>query len=370
VHNRSGSRILVWADHAFPRIGGVELMMRRLLPDLRARGHDIAVIAATSRDAPTDDEQDGIVIHRLELPLTSDGRSFDVVVTNMARAKQIAQSFCPDLMLLMQPVAMLVYYFGVASQRPVRSIYALRSGYDWVLEPHGMSGRAIAASDFVIACSDTLLAAARASIPSIASRSIAILTALPMPGAEPAPLPWTPPRFLCLGQIQPHKGFDTALRAFARLVKLRPDARLTIAGYGASLGDLRQLAVTLGLDARVEFPGWIAPEAVPDALNAATVVLIPSLVEGFPQVAIQAAQMGRPVIATRAGGLPEIVLDGQTGLLVEPGDAAALADAMLRTIENPAGTAALGRAALARGAALSDWGHHVSQLDAVIRSQH
>jgi glycogen(starch) synthase len=362
------SRLLVWADFAFPRIGGVELMMRRLLPDLRARGHNIVVIAGQSSESSADDEQDGIPIHRLELPLASDAHGLDVVVRNMTRATEIAASFGPDVMLLMQPVAILVYYFGVAPRLSARSIYALRSAYDWVLEPHGMSGRAIADSEFVIACSDAMLAAARVSIPSIASRSVTIRTALPTPDVPPAPLPWNPPRFLCLGQLLPHKGFDSALRAFATIVERRPEVRLTIAGDGTSFGDLRRQATSLGLDGLVEFTGWIVPEAVPDVLNTATVVLIPSQVDALPQVAIQAAQMGRPVIGTSVGGLPEIVVHGDTGLLVEPGDTAAFAAAMLRLLENPAATNAMGRRSLGRGVALSNWDDQIAQFDEVIRS--
>ena len=190
-----------------------------------------------------------------------------------------------------------------------------------------------------------------------------------MPDVPPAPLPWNPPRFLCLGQLLPHKGFDFALRAFATIVERRPEARLTIAGDGTSFGDLLRQATSLGLDGLIEFTGWIAPEAVPDVLNTATVVLVPSQVDALPQVAIQAAQMSRPVIGTSVGGLPEIIVHGDTGLLVEPGDTAAFAAAMLRLLENPAATDAMGRRSLGRGAALSNWDDQVAQFDEVIRSQ-
>ena len=177
-----------------------------------------------------------------------------------------------------------------------------------------------------------------------------------------------PPRLLCLGQLQRHKGFDIALRALASVAAIHPRVEMTIAGDGLDRHELEALTASLELNARVTFTGPVAPEAVPALINTATLVLIPSRVEALPQVAIQAAQMGRPVIGTTVGGIPEVVVSGETGLLVAPDDDRALATAIDGMLTDVDRTIAFGRAARVRGEALSDWDGHVAQIDAIIRA--
>ncbi len=105
-----------------------------------------------------------------------------------------------------------------------------------------------------------------------------------------------------------------------------PDLRLVVAGDGPARGDLEQLAAALGSAHAVDFIGWVSPQDFPRFLNRTTVVMVPSLCdEAFCLVALEAAQMGRPVVASEVGGLLEVVRHRQTGLTFPRGDAAALA---------------------------------------------
>jgi glycogen(starch) synthase len=141
---------------------------------------------------------------------------------------------------------------------------------------------------------------------------------------------------LCLGRIESDKGFDIALDAFARLSERFPEARITIVGEGSRRPALEAQAAALGLGHRARFTGRLGREAIAPMINSATMVVVPSRYrEPFALVALEAAQMGRPVVATRWGGLVESVADGQSGLLVENENPQAFADAMLFLLDNP-----------------------------------
>jgi glycogen(starch) synthase len=164
---------------------------------------------------------------------------------------------------------------------------------------------------------------------------------LAFPAEPPAPLR-QPATALCLGRMVHEKGFDIALRALSQV----PQLRLIVAGDGIALPALQQLAKELSIADRVEFRGWVHPQAVPDLLNEVSVVLMPSRwEEPFGLVALQAAQMGRPIIASRIGGLPEIIRHGETGLLVPHEDPSALAKALQTLSDESSVAAAMGSAA-------------------------
>jgi glycosyltransferase involved in cell wall biosynthesis len=144
----------------------------------------------------------------------------------------------------------------------------------------------------------------------------------------------------------------------------RPGARLLLVGAGADDDALRVRAAELGLEALVHFAGFQDDPA--PYLSACDVVLVPSLKEGLGFAALEAMALERPVVASNTGGLPEAVADGETGLLVPPGDASALADAVLALIADPTRRAALGRAGRARVEAHFDADRQFDQLRRVL----
>jgi glycosyltransferase involved in cell wall biosynthesis len=137
----------------------------------------------------------------------------------------------------------------------------------------------------------------------------------------------------CMARLVPGKGIETLLIASANI--LEQGGRLRIAGDGPERPRLEALAIDLGLGGQAEFLGWV------DDANAfwtsCDVAVVPSheLVESFGLVALEAMASGRPVVATRKGGLTEVVADGDTGFTIPPGDADTLA-AALRTYQHDA----------------------------------
>jgi glycosyltransferase involved in cell wall biosynthesis len=122
----------------------------------------------------------------------------------------------------------------------------------------------------------------------------------------------------------------TALRAFARVRAAHPHARLTVAGSGPRRADLERLAVELGIAGVVTFTGRVENERMGDLYRDADVLLNPALVDNMPNSLLEAMACGVPIVSTNVGGVPYLVEDGRTALLVAPGDPERMAEAVGR----------------------------------------
>jgi glycosyltransferase involved in cell wall biosynthesis len=143
------------------------------------------------------------------------------------------------------------------------------------------------------------------------------------------------------------KGFDLLLEAGGLLAQRRSDLTVLIAGDGPRRLFLEEKARRFGMEQRVRFAGTVSDVRLP--LGVLDVFVFSSRwPEGFGLSLIEAMAAGRPVVATRVGAVPEIIEDGRDGLLVEPEDARALADAVARLLDDPAAAARLGQAAQRR----------------------
>jgi glycosyltransferase involved in cell wall biosynthesis len=150
---------------------------------------------------------------------------------------------------------------------------------------------------------------------------------------------------VAVGRLAPQKGYDTLLRAYASVAAVHASWHLVILGEGPLRGELTLLAESLGIADRVELRGWV-PEPG-EVLAAADVFVMASLYEGFPNALLEAMACGLPVISTHSLAAEEIITDGDDGLLTPVGDAAALAAAMTRLIEDEPLRERLGRKAVA-----------------------
>jgi glycosyltransferase involved in cell wall biosynthesis len=148
-----------------------------------------------------------------------------------------------------------------------------------------------------------------------------------------------------IGRLTGQKGVDVLLRAFALVERHHPTVKLILAGEGPDRPALARLAKSLGLR-RVMFLGW--REDAADIMADIDLLVVPSRWEGFGLVALEAMAMGKPVVASNVSALPEIVAHAETGLLVSPGDAAELAEAMMAILSDTKRAAEMGRAARER----------------------
>lgn len=155
-----------------------------------------------------------------------------------------------------------------------------------------------------------------------------IETARYSPGAGRATKPEGDCEIVYVGRWHARKGVPQLLHAFAIATTALPAPRLTLIGGGPLEASLREDAARLGIAERVTFRSGLSDEEIVEAYRAADIVCVPSLQEGQGIVALEAQACGAPVVATRAGGLAEAVVEGVTGLVVEPGDVPALAEAL------------------------------------------
>ncbi len=176
---------------------------------------------------------------------------------------------------------------------------------------------------------------------------------------------------LTVSRLVPRKGIDTVLRALARTAAAVPDVVYLVGGSGPDRPRLEALARAEGVADRVRFLGRIPEEALALHYNACDVFVMPARldpphVEGFGIVFLEANACGKPVIGARTGGIPDAILDGETGLLVEPDAPGALAEAMIRVLRQPELADRLGRQGRTRVLAEATWDHVASRLLAAL----
>lgn len=163
-----------------------------------------------------------------------------------------------------------------------------------------------------------------------------------LPPSEPFAEGYT---VLSVARQYPRKNTATLLRAFDRVRKNRSDVRLRVIGGGPELERLRRLVRRLGLEGPVRLEGEVAElQQVQEAYAGADVFCLPSLQEGFGIVFLEAMATGLPIVAGDAAAVPEVVRDGDTGLLVDPRDPGAVAGALLRLLEDAGLRRSMGQA--------------------------
>ncbi|WGF89051.1 glycosyltransferase family 4 protein [Marinivivus vitaminiproducens] len=138
-------------------------------------------------------------------------------------------------------------------------------------------------------------------------------------------------RIVFVGRLGLRKGTDGLLHALATPGLRRRPWTLTLAGDG-DIGGMQALARRLGIDRRLAFLGWLAGQDVARMMRTADILVLPSRQEGLPMAVLEAMAHGLAIVTTRAGAIGDAVTDGVNGLLVEPGDPAALADALERVL--------------------------------------
>jgi glycogen(starch) synthase len=357
-------RVLFLSLGFLPEIGGIEILAGKFLPAMRQRGHEYLVV--TSRNNPTLPEQTiykGIPIHRF--PFWQSLANVDELVLVTQQVAKLKRLFAPELIHLNGVGRDSFFHLVTAGAHAAPLLITLHG--EWVAQADALVGSALRSADWVAGCSDSVLKVGQSLAPDIIPHSCVIYNAVEEAATAPESLPVDTQRVLCLGRMSQEKGFDLALAAFALLVKRFPRARLVFAGDGPTRRHLEQQATALGVEQVVEFLGWVSRDRLPDLINTCAVVVIPSRQESLPLVALEAGLMARPVVGTRVGGLPEIVLHQQSGLLVDKEDSAALAQAIVYLFEHPDSAAQMGQAARNRVQKKFNWEQHIDSYDLLYR---
>ncbi len=363
-------RILFWSETFWPRVGGVENLAARLLPALRARGYEFAVVTWENIESPDEIRYEGIPVYRFPFFLHSREGSLEPLIENRRRVVQLKKEFAPELVHINSYGGSVLFHMNTTLAHPAPMLVSLHQSLpEGPVGSETLLGRILRDADWITACSAFVLSNVRHLVPEVTQRSSLIYNAREQSSCDLTPVSVDRPKtILCLGRLVHEKGFDVALAAFARIRDRFPDLRLIIAGDGPERARLQEQAVELSIADRVRFPGWVAPEAVPELMNIAAMVVIPSRwQEPFGLIALEAAFLARPIIATRVGGLPEIIAHEKSGLLVEPESSGALADAMAYLLTHPEAGERIGEAARSRARELFAWEDYVDSHDVLYR---
>lgn len=357
-------KILFWSELYWPDIGGLEILSLQLLRELKARGHEITVICSHGgRDLPDVAEVDGIRVHRFRFVHALERSDLKEIKNIVERLIDLIPSISADLFHL-NAITPLFFYLRARRVMDAPILFTIHNSLEMLPYSSENIVKFFDSVSWATAVSQSVFQAAEKSIAGIGSRFSVLYNGLKMPSLAPEPISFSPPVFLCYGRVIPQKGFDVALNAFARVHREHPEARLIFAGDGVLLDSMKELARALEIDKQVDFMGWVHPEKIYALINQSSAVIVPSRYqEPFGLVALEAAQMARPVIASRVGGLPEVVVDQQSGYLYENEDAGELAERMLQLIENPALAAELGQGGRKRAEREFDFGRMVDAYE-------
>jgi glycosyltransferase involved in cell wall biosynthesis len=350
-----------------PFVGGIEVFASGLCAALRARGHAIRVACSHSgATLPDVMEMDGVVVHRMPLLEGVMQRKPALLLKTQKTLRQLAQDFRPDVVHLHVGGPIVHAYLGCAALQPIPLLVSVHDLPQQAGEFPTVQ-RVLEKARHVVANSQARLADAVNFAPEARERMHCIHVGRPAPairqstGRSPTPL-------ICMaGRQVEYKGFDVAVEAFALLRAAHPTARLVLAGDGPAHADLRGLIKARGLEQVVELTGRIDDAALMALHAKAWIGLVPSRhSESFGLVALEAMQAGCAVVASRTGGLPEVVDDGVTGILVEPGSPVDLARALHELLGDPARTFAMGDAGRERAGRVFDWERCVDDYETIL----
>ncbi|MBD0330423.1 MAG: glycosyltransferase family 4 protein [Thermoleophilia bacterium] len=294
------------------------------------------------------------------------------------RVARLVRRFRPGVVIAESPHLGFLVLLALAFRRRNRPSLVIETHADWrsAVRHQGSRARRLVApladwaARYALRRADGIRALSRftaelaereAGVPPLESFpayiDLSIFTARP-----PAPLPATPTA-LFVGMLEAYKNVDGLARAWASVAAELPEARLVIVGKGALIDVVERL-----LDdypGRVEYHSELPPEEVARALDESTCLVLPSRSEGLGRVLIESFARGRGVVASRVGGIPDVVRHGEEGLLVDPADTEELARALVRVLSDRELAERLGDAARRR---YREWDSSPDEYAAHVRS--
>jgi len=328
-------------------IGGSERHLLTLLPALAARGAQVSFVGL---DDPGGDPEPfyaeldaaGVPFRRLSCPR-------DLEPALALRLPRALRALRPDLVH-----THLVHadVYGALTPPAMRLVSTKHNPDPFRAGPFRYVERALARrAARVIAISEAVkrFCVERVGLPAEKIEVVRYgLDALPRPwgGGPDLSLPEAARVLLCVCRLVPQKGVDTAVRALVHVRRQEPAAVLVVLGEGPERPSLERLAGELGIADAVFLPGRVGDVAA--WYRRAEVVVHPARWEGFGLAMLEAMLAAKPVVASHAASAPEIVADAETGLLVPPDDAGALAEALAGLLADPERARAYGRAGLER----------------------
>ena len=340
-----GLRIALISSSFAPHVGGVEEAVRHLATGLTSRGHEVEVWTVDRAGGSSVQTVGGLTVRYLPAPLPA--RSWRALM-HFARLSPRAWRMWSRAFTSFRPEVVHVHCFGP------NGLYALalqrRFGVRFLLTSHGETfmddGGAFQRSGLLrMGLRRAIVRASRVTAPSKVilddlGSGYGLREGIVIPNGVDLEVHGSPDgegqRYLfAVGRLGRIKGFDLLIEAFAA-ADLDPSVRLLIGGDGVEKPRLEALVSSLGLGTRVELRGWLSPQAVADAMAGALAIVVPSRIEAFGIVALEAWRSGAPLIMTERGGARSFVHDGVDGILIDPENTGRFAETLHRVVSDPA----------------------------------
>ena len=339
------------------QIGGAEVHVLSLAARLLRRGHDVTVICPRGRDLERE-------LRARDLPLWAPRTTGKFDPVTLIRLARRLRSWRAD-----------VLHTHLSTASLLGSLAARLAGVPAIATVHGLNSKTC------FQCADRLIAVSQAVKQHLTAQGVppdrirVIYNGIDLPADVHTPQPDLRQRvapasavvFGTVGRLGPEKGHRYLLEAAAQLSRRPglPPVHVLIVGQGREEAPLRALAQRLGIGDRVTFAGF--QREVWPYLAIMEVFVLPSLKEGLSLSALEAMALGKPVVASRVGGTPEVVEDGETGMLVPPSDASALAEALASLVRSPEAMERMGRAGRQRVAERFGAERMASEIEEVYR---
>jgi glycosyltransferase involved in cell wall biosynthesis len=344
-------RILLFPSAYAPAVGGVEQLTADLAHHLVERGHTVEVW--TNRhplNLPDRELIEGILVRRFAMTLPGENlrsaQAWPIAALRALRALgRATRAFSPDLVHVQCFSVNGVYASALSKMFGMPLIVSLQG--ETVMDDHDIYDQSLSlriglraglmVADMITGCSQFTINDAVARFGLATEDGIVVPNGINLNArTDSIPLKLPFERFvLTYGRMVKKKGFDLLVDAFAPLAGRNPDLGLVIGGDGSARAALTEQIHRLGLTGRVVLPGKLSRGEVAWATHRASAFVLPSRVEPFGIVVLEAMDAGVPVVVSAHGGTGEIIRDGIDGVVVDPLDRNALASALEQILATP-----------------------------------
>jgi glycosyltransferase involved in cell wall biosynthesis len=359
---------VLWLTHVYPRHAGDMLgsFLHRLARELPARGYAPHVLAPAAEGVAAIETREGVAIRRFGSARDTGAVAYTGEMHRAAMRHPIAfyrfleamRTAVREALADLKPAVLHSHWWFPSGWMAAEAVGRSTTPAS-VLSLHGTDLRLLSRVSIAAPLAQRVFSRMDRILP-VSSYLADVLVSLGAPRSRTAVLPMpadasvfrpeaaAPARtsdFVLAARLVPQKRADLAIRGLAHARNRGADARLHIVGDGPEREPLSDLARTLDCLSAVVFHGTQPPEALAKIFRSCAAALLPSEREGYGLVLVEAALCETPGIGARSGAIPEIVVPGESGWLVEPGDWKGIGDAMLDAIRDPLGRERLGHAA-------------------------
>jgi glycogen(starch) synthase len=360
-------RVVVVPNSYLPQLGGLEIAVSNIARELTSRGHLVTIVTSSPSWTFSRTLEDGVDVYRVpfSLPRLVFRAGFRTLLRSVANSflspVVAPASFIALLRIIndKKPHVVNMHYIGgnaffvlLASRLLHFRLVVNLHGND--IEHHGarslparwLTKATLRRADMVLANSKHILAQAEGILADLEANSAVVGNGVHLEEFDAsATFKHARPYILSIGNFGHKKGFDILIRAFVQVRGKYPGVDLVMAGDGPERDACRQLANQLGVDDGVLFLGMVSHSDVPRLLTGCELFVLPSRLEPFGIVLLEAMAARKPIVATRVGGVPEIITSMVDGLLVEPESPEALAEGIAVLLADPRLGSQLGREA-------------------------